>query len=47
MTVTNQENGEVLLRGLIQDQRVLIGIINQIHNLNLTLISVERRETAD
>jgi len=40
MTVTNLENGEVLLQGCVQDQSGLVGIINQIHNLNLTLISV-------
>ena len=40
MTVTNQENGEVILRGVVQDQSILVGIINQIHNLNLELISV-------
>ena len=40
MTITNQENGEVLLQGIVQDQSILVGIINQIHNLNLELISV-------
>jgi hypothetical protein len=40
MTVKNLENGEVLLQGCIEDQSVLIGIINQIHNLNLILVSV-------
>jgi hypothetical protein len=40
MTVTNLENGEILLQGCIQDQSVLVGIINQIHNLNMRLISV-------
>lgn len=41
MTVTNLEHGEVLLQGWIQDQSELVGIINQIHNLNLRLISVD------
>lgn len=40
MTVTNLENGEALLQGCIQDQSELVGIINQIHSLNLKLLSV-------
>ncbi len=40
MMVTNLENGEVLLQGMMADQSVLVGIINQIHSLNLELISV-------
>jgi hypothetical protein len=40
MTVTNLECGEAVIEGMIQDQSVLIGVINQIHGLNLGLISV-------
>jgi hypothetical protein len=40
LTLTNLENGEILLHGQIQDQSILVGIINQIHNLNLRLIAV-------
>ena len=40
MSIANQENGEVFLHGVVQDQSTLVGIINQIHNLNLELISV-------
>jgi len=40
MTITNFENGEAIIEGLIQDQSELVGVINQIHNLNLRLISV-------
>jgi hypothetical protein len=42
MTVTNLNQDEVLIEGLIQDQSALVGIINQIHALNLTLISINR-----
>lgn len=34
------EDGDVMLRGQVQDQSQLVGIINHIHNLNLKLISV-------
>ncbi len=44
MTVTNLDNGEVLLQGMIEDQSQLVGIINQIHNLNLWLVSVNSPE---
>ncbi len=40
MTVTNLENGEVVLQGMMADQSALVGIIIQIHSLNLELISV-------
>lgn len=40
LTVSNQENGEALLSGHIQDQAALQGILNRISNLGLTLISV-------
>ena len=44
MTITNLENGEAIIEGLIQDQSELVGVINQIHNLNLRLISVNCKE---
>lgn len=44
MTVTNLDNGEVIIEGLIQDQSALVGVINQIHSLNLWLISVTCKE---
>jgi hypothetical protein len=40
LTITNQEDGEALLSGLIRDQAALQGIINRIGNLGLTLISI-------
>jgi len=39
-TITNQEDGDTLLTGTIQDQAALHGILNRISNLGLTLISV-------
>jgi hypothetical protein len=38
--ISNQEDGDALLTGHIQDQSALHGILNQISNLGLTLISV-------
>jgi hypothetical protein len=44
LAVTNLANGETLLQGLIQDQSQLVGVINQVHNLNLGLVSVTSEE---
>jgi hypothetical protein len=44
LTITNLENGNVLLQGVIADQSNLVGIINQIHSLNLELVSVNCEE---
>ncbi len=46
MKVTSLANGETILEGLIQDQSVLVGVINQIHSLNLKLISINCQEQA-
>ncbi len=35
------ENGEMMLCGVIEDQAALIGVLNKIHYLNLTLLSVK------
>ncbi len=40
LELTNLEDGQARLQGYLPDQSVLVGILNQIHNLNLTLISV-------
>ena len=39
-TISNQEDGDALLTGPIQDQAALLGILHRISNLGLTLISV-------
>lgn len=42
LTVTNLDNGECILMGLIPDQAALFGILIKIRDLGLTLISVNR-----
>jgi hypothetical protein len=39
-TIANQEDGDALLTGPIQDQAALHGILNRISNLGLVLLSV-------
>jgi hypothetical protein len=34
------DDGEMILSGHIQDQAALMGILNKLYNLNLTLLSV-------
>jgi hypothetical protein len=40
LIISNQENGEALLRGQLKDQAALQGVLNQISNFGLALISV-------
>lgn len=40
--LTNLETGEVILTGEVQDQSELFGVLEKIHSLNLTLLSVNR-----
>ncbi len=47
LALTHLEDGNTLLRGPVQDQSQLVGIINQIHSLNLTLLSVNRESEAE
>jgi hypothetical protein len=42
LAIHNDPNGETTLRGLIIDQASLFGVLNKIHALNVTLISVNR-----
>jgi hypothetical protein len=39
-SISNQEDGDALMTGPIQDQAALHGILNRISNLGLTLLSV-------
>lgn len=39
------ENGEMIIFGPIVDQAALMGVLNKLSHLNLTLISVNRVET--
>ena len=47
-TITNCEDGEALLSGIILDQAALYGLLNKISNLGLPLLSVNlvQREEA-
>jgi len=40
LTISNQEDGDAILSGSLQDQSALQGVLNRISNLGLTLISV-------
>jgi hypothetical protein len=42
LAIRNEPNHEATLVGLLQDQAALLGVLNKIHGLNLTLISVVR-----
>jgi hypothetical protein len=44
-TITNNEDGEALLSGIILDQAALYGLLNKISNLGLPLLSVNRVES--
>ena len=43
LQISNQPDGETVLRGKIVDQAALLGLLNKIYALNLTLISVNRK----
>ncbi len=34
------ENGEMVLHGCVADQAALMGVLNKLHRLNLTILSV-------
>ena len=42
LEVTLLENGEMILTGYIGDQAALMGILNKLYGLNLTLLSVSK-----
>jgi len=44
ITVIPQENGETLLEGQFIDQPALRGLLDQLWNLNFTIVSFERFE---
>jgi hypothetical protein len=44
LTLIPQENGETLLVGSFVDQPALRGFLDQLWNLNITVITVERIE---
>jgi hypothetical protein len=42
MKFTLIDNGETMLSGYIQDQASLMGVLNKLYSLNLTLLSVRK-----
>jgi hypothetical protein len=44
MTITPLESGETQLTGPVADQAALYGLLNCIRDLNLILISIEKKE---
>ncbi len=44
MTIIPQENGKMILLGYFPDQPALRGFLDQLWNLNITVITVERIE---
>ncbi len=43
-TVTNLENGQARLCGLVRDQAELLAVLCRLHDLNLKLVAVNRVE---
>ena len=42
MTITHADDGVMILSGDVVDQSALFGLLEKIHNLNLTLISFQK-----
>ncbi len=47
LDVERLDNGTMILSGAIVDQAALMGILNQLHRLNLTLVSVKEINPTD
>lgn len=47
LAIHNDPEGETTLSGPVSDQAALFGLLNKIHGLNLTLISVNRSSIED
>jgi hypothetical protein len=47
LSISHQANGETVLNGQIQDQAALIGLLNRIHGLNLTLLAFSQSDKAE
>jgi hypothetical protein len=46
LEVINEPGGEALLRGQLRDQAELVGLLLKLHNLNFTLLAVQRVPTS-
>lgn len=46
LRVINEPNGEALLWGQLRDQAELVGLLLKLHNLNFTLLAVQRALTS-
>jgi hypothetical protein len=46
LTVTQQPNGETVLVGPVQDQSALYGLLGQLQNIGVPLLSIRRLEEA-
>lgn len=44
MMLRHTDSGETILRGALRDQTALYGVLNKLHDLGLTLVSVKRSE---
>jgi len=47
LSIRVDDNSTTLLRGFLPDQAALLGVLNMVHSLNLTLISVVRYAPKD
>jgi hypothetical protein len=47
LEILNDPNGETILRGSFVDQAALFGVLDKIHALNITLVSVTRMSPQD
>lgn len=44
MAIENQPDGDAMLSGVLPDQSALYGVLRQVHDVGLTLVSVQRIE---
>ncbi len=44
LTIERLDNGEMVLSGFLTDQAALMGILNKIHRLNLTLLCLQETD---
>jgi hypothetical protein len=47
MQMRYQENGEMILSGVLADQAALMGVLNKLNRLNLTILSVNEPDWKD